>query len=186
MSIDSQSLSRTLFAALLLVLLASPSLADELDDDLLAAEDSEIEDELKAEADDATVPEPERLKAFSEVRWSKPTLPKAVDPLVPPIVNDTIAVVAITRSPLTLNALGDLAFLRPATAALGVLGAATYVVVAGPTWALDESKHATLRDGLLYGPWRNLRDRPLGEPTPVPETDDKSEATDAAAAPEAS
>ena len=186
MSIDSKSLSRTLFAALFLALLAGPSLADEFDDDLLDAEDSEIEGDLKTEADDATVPEPERLKAFSEVRWSKPKLPEAVDPLVPPIVNDTIAVVAITRSPLTLNALGDLTFLRPATAALGVLGAATYVVVAGPTWVLDESKYATLRDGLLYGPWRNLRDRPLGEPTPVPEADEKAEATETAAAPEAS
>jgi len=211
MPIDSKPFSCSFLAALaatLIALAALPAAADDLDDDLLADERDSIESDLTKEEADVTVPEPEHMKAFSEVRWPELTLKSLretvlppimektappvvedtvetfvepvvgapIDRVVVPVVDDTISTVGLDRSPLTLNRLGDLAVLRPATAALGVLGAATYVVVAGPTLIFDGSKHAALRDDLLYGPWRNLRDRPLGEATPTPEKPKASEA----------
>ena len=218
MSTWSKPFSYPLLAALAAALFALASLpvavaADELDDALLADERNTIESDLKEDEADIEVPEPEQMKAFSEVRWPELTLKSMWEAILPPfmektappvvqdtaetfvepfvaapmervvapVVDDTISAVGIDRSPLTLNRLGDLTFLRPATAVLGVLGAATYVVVAGPTLILDGSKHAALRDDLLYSPWRNLRERPLGEATPAPDepkTDEDAEAAE--------
>lgn len=176
----STPLSWTLIAALSILLFAGPALAEELDDELLADERKEVDADFTEQEAEPVAAEPERMKALSDLRWSKPKLPSAVDPVVPPVVNDVIAVIAVDRSPLSLSGIGDLVFLRPATAALGVLAAATYGVAAGPTLIFDPSKHDALRDDLLYGPWRNLRDRPLGEPTPVAEPAETTEPTETA------
>ena len=210
--------SWALFAALSILLLAGPALAEELDDELLADERKEVDADFTEQEAEPVAAEPERMKALSDVRWSKPQVPVSAEELVPPIVNNaisavdgdsesaltlsrffnltfvqpidavlgttnnTMAVVAIDRSPLSLSGIGDLMFLRPVTAALGVLGAATYGVVVRPTLLLDPSKHDALRNDLLYGPWRNLRERPLGEPTPVAEATEPSEPVDTAEA----
>jgi hypothetical protein len=70
----------------------------------------------------------------------------------------------ISRSPLGLNALADLAVVRPVNIGLGVFSAATYVLAFGPTLASSADAHSKLVDDLLVEPWRLMWRRPLGSP----------------------